>query len=365
MTGSPHDLLNKLVSPEVRALKPYHVPSSEGLLKLDAMENPYSLPPTLREEWLACLGSAKINRYPDPGADSLRDRIRQVFGVPEGSEILLGNGSDELIQMLAILVGGPGRTFLAPSPSFSMYEMISLFTGTGFHGVPLNDDFSLDRDKMLSAIGESQPTCIFLAYPNNPTGNSFNASLIDEVISAAPGLVVLDEAYYSFSGRTFMNRLTQAPNLLVMRTLSKSGLAGLRLGMLMGNPAWIGELDKVRLPYNINCLTQSGAAFCLDHYDVLESQGEQIRQDRELLFQRLQDIPGVLPYPSHANFILVRLAVDAGMVSQGMKQRGVLVKNLHQPGGVLENCLRFTVGTAEENEAALGALQETLGARAA
>ena len=152
MTASAHELLQKLVSPGVRSLKPYHVPSAHGLLKLDAMENPYTLPPELHEAWLESLAGAEINRYPDPSADALRDRIREIFGVPPGNEILLGNGSDELIQMLAILVGGPGRVFLAPSPSFSMYEMISLFTGTGFHEVPLQDDFS-GRPARATSVG--------------------------------------------------------------------------------------------------------------------------------------------------------------------------------------------------------------------
>lgn len=359
------DLLDKLVPPLIRDLKPYHVPASRGMVKLDAMENPYQLPPALREAWLAALGSASINRYPDPGADELRQRIRRVFTVPDDSDIVLGNGSDELIQMLALLVGGPGRTFMAPAPSFSMYEMISLFTGTGFRMVPLKEDFSMDGEAMLDAIRESQPSCIFLAYPNNPTGNSFDDGIIGQIITEAPGLVVVDEAYFSFSGRTFLGRLPEARNLMVMRTLSKSGLAGLRLGMLMGDPAWIAQLDKVRLPYNINCLTQAGASFCLDHYDVLETQGATIRADREALFRQLDGISGVRAYPSDANFILVRLAVDATRVFEELKQRGVLVKNLHQPGGVLENCLRITVGAADENSALVSALMDMLGARAA
>jgi histidinol-phosphate aminotransferase len=307
----------------------------------------------------------EINRYPDPGADPLRKRIRTVFGVPVESEIILGNGSDELIQMLAILVGGPGRTFLAPSPSFSMYEMISLFTGTGFSAVPLGPDFSLDREATLSAIRETRPACIFLAYPNNPTGNSFDESLIEEIIGESDGLVIVDEAYFSFSGRTFLDRLPRTPNLLVMRTLSKSGLAGLRLGILAGHPDWIAELDKVRLPYNINCLTQAGASFCLDHYEVLEAQGMKIREDRAKLLGQLDVMAGVDAYPSDANFILVRFAMDTEAVFAGLKQRGILVKNLHQPGGPLENCLRLTVGTPDDNAAMVEALGDIIKDRAA
>ena len=358
-------LLDRLVSPAMRDLRPYHVPPSDGLIKLDAMENPYTLPPGLHGEWQACLAEASVNRYPDPGARRLRQRIRKVFDVPPRCEIILGNGSDELIQMLAILIGGPDRTFLAPGPSFSMYGMISLFTGTGFREVPLNPDFSLHPGNMLDGIREAQPACVFLAYPNNPTGNRFDEDLILEIVREAPGMVLLDEAYYSFSGRTFLDRVPEYPNLLVMRTLSKSGLAGLRLGMLMGHPDWVAEMDKVRLPYNINSLSQAGAAFCLDHYDVLEEQGRRIREDRGRMLEELAAVPGVTVYPSDANFILIRFAAGADTVFEGLKQRGVLVKNLHQPGGMLEDCLRITVGTPDENLALLDAVREILGVRTA
>lgn len=359
------ELLEHLVSPATRKLRPYHVPPSDGLIKLDAMENPYTLPSELLGEWQACLAAANVNRYPDPGARVLRQRIREVFDVPSRCEIILGNGSDELIQMLALLIGGPGRTFLAPSPSFSMYRMISLFTGTGFREVPLYPDFSLHPETMLGGVREAQPACIFLAYPNNPTGNRFDEDLILEIVREAPGVVVLDEAYYSFSGRTFLDRVPDYPNLLVMRTLSKSGLAGLRLGMLMGHPDWVAEMDKIRLPYNINSLSQAGAVFCLEHYDVLEAQGMRIREDRGQMLAELATVPGVTVYPSDANFILLRFAAGADTVFDGLKQRGVLVKNLHQPGGMLENCLRITVGTPEENLALLDAVRDILGVRAA
>ncbi len=354
--------VERLVRPAIRQLSAYHVPPAAGLVKLDAMENPYALPESLRAGWLECLAAAEINRYPDPGGATLTALIRQVFDVPAESDILLGNGSDELIQMLALLVGGPGRTFLAPSPSFSMYEMISLFTGTGFRAVPLDSSFGLDAGAMLKAIGETAPACVFLAYPNNPTGNCFDPEAIREIIARAPGLVVVDEAYCLFSGQTFLTELPAYPNLLVMRTLSKSGLAGLRLGMLMGDPRWTRELDKVRLPYNINCLTQAGAAYCLEHYAVLEAQGRSIREERGYLLEALGAVPGVTAYPSDANFILFRLDRDAVTVFERMRADGVLIKNLHQPGGALENCLRVTVSTPEENSTFLAALNRALAA---
>ena len=236
-------LIDRLVRPAVREIDPYHVPPGKGLVKLDAMENPYTLPMDLEEEWRARLSNVSINRYPDPAASELKDAIREVFEVPDESGLILGNGSDELIQMLAILLGGQGRIFLSPAPSFSMYGLISVCTGTGFHSVPLDVDFSLRRDRTLQAIRETSPACVLLAYPNNPTGNCFDRDLVCEIIEAAPGLVVLDEAYCLFSGKSFMHQLPEFSNLLVMRTLSKSGLAGLRLGMLMGHPEWIAELE--------------------------------------------------------------------------------------------------------------------------
>ncbi len=359
-TVSMESRVNQLVHPAIRAQPAYQVPSSAGLIKLDAMENPYPLPLGLQEQWKDCLASAHVNRYPDPGADALRRRIRQVFSVPRACDLLLGNGSDELIQMLALLVGGPDRVFLAPDPSFSMYRMISQWTGTPFQGVSLQPDFSLDADSLFQQMHATQPACIFLAYPNNPTGNRFNEDLMRAIFREAPGLVVVDEAYFAFCGHTFLNEVPDHPNLLVLRTLSKSGLAGLRLGMVMGSPDWIGELDKVRLPYNINSLSQVGARFCLDHYEVLTQQAEWICVSREHMIRELRSISGVTVYPSEANFVLVRLSAGAEHMFARLKKRGILVKNLHQSGGLLENCLRITVGTVEENSALLDRLRKIL-----
>ena len=352
-------LPSQLIRPEILALHAYHVPVSTGLVKLDAMENPYLVPPFLREEIAAAVSRAALNRYPDPNPRALKQKIRALLGLGADMEIVLGNGSDELIQLLAMAVNKPGATLMGIEPSFVMYKMIAAFLGMRYEGVPLNGDFSLDTGAMLAAIARKQPALIFLAYPNNPTGNLFSAQEIKAIIAAAPGLVVVDEAYYAFADDSFIPHLADYPNLLVMRTFSKLGMAGLRLGFLAGNAAWLNELEKLRLPYNVGVLPQLVAGTLLDHHDVLLAQAEQIKQDRGQLAQKLNAIKGVGVYPSSANFLLLRIA-RAREIFEGLKQRGVLIKNLHGSHAMLENCLRVTVGTPAENEKFIAALQETI-----
>ncbi len=355
-------LIETWIRPEIRELAAYHVPDAAGLIKLDAMENPYGWPEAMVDEWLASLRAAQLNRYPDPHAQALRGPLRAAMGVPQGMEILLGNGSDEIIQMLALALHGPGRTVLAPEPAFVMYRMIALFCGLEYVGVPLREDFSLDRVAMLAAIEQHAPAIVYLAYPNNPTGNLFSRSDVEAIIEAAPGLVVVDEAYHAFAGKSFMHDLGRWPNLLVMRTVSKLGLAGLRLGLLAGPREWLFELDKVRLPYNINVLTQASAEFALRHGEVFDAQTRAICAERGRMFEALAAMPGLTPFPSAANFILLRVpAGRAGALFDGLKARGVLIKNLAGAGGLLHDCLRITVGTPEENAACLAALGELLG----
>ncbi len=346
------------IRPEIAALSAYHIPESGDWIKLDAMENPYRWPQSLQQEWLESVRSVEINRYPDPAARELTRQLHRVMEVPEGCEIVLGNGSDELIQMLLMTLSGSGRTVLAPEPTFVMYRMVAEFVGMNFVGVPLDSDFGLDLPAMLSSIEQHQPVVIFLAYPNNPTGNLFDREAVLRIIEAAPGFVVLDEAYHVFAEESFMGALPQYENLLVMRTVSKMGLAGLRLGLLAGDPRWIEEINKVRLPYNINVLTQHAATFILRHADVLEAQAASLREDRETLLEQLQQIPGVVQlYPSRANFILFRVAAGrATALFRQLQERGVLVKNLDPAGGPLADCLRVTVSTPEENRQFLDAL---------
>ena len=348
------------VPESIRMLSAYKVQETAGVMvKLDAMENPYPLPQELRALWQDCLAGVDVNRYPDSGCRGLKTAIREVFAPPTEASILLGNGSDELIQMIAMLVGGEGKTFIAPKPSFAMYELIAKVTGTAFTGIPLESDLTVNASAFVEQVRQIRPACVFLACPNNPTGNHFPSEFVEEVIRAAPGLVVVDEAYHAFSGRSYLDLVSDHANLLVMRTLSKSGIAGLRLGMLFGSPDWLEQLEKVRLPYNINSLTQAGARLCIEHYGAFEQQIREIIANRSDLMNELNQRRKIRPFPSEANFILFRVA-DADSTFAKLKQQGVLIKNFNGSDPLLSQCLRVTVGSREENAQFLSALDQSI-----
>jgi len=356
---------DQIIRPEILALSAYHVPPSSGMVKLDAMENPYSLPRELREEIAQLAADAPFNRYPDPSAATLKAALREALSVPPGMDIMLGNGSDEIIQIIALACAKPGAVLMSVEPAFVMFRMIATFAGMNYAGVRLNPDFSLDLNAMLETIACQQPAVIFIAFPNNPTGNLFDTGAISRIIKAAPGLVVVDEAYHAFAGASFMDKLTHYPNLLVMRTLSKLGLAGLRLGLLAGAPEWITQLEKLRLPYNVGIATQLIAGKVLQHGEVLLQQAAAIKFERTTMSERLAALDGVQVFPSDANFILFRITREgeengAGKVFRELKERGVLIKNLDGSHPLLRGCLRVTVGTRDENGQFLMALQASL-----
>lgn len=350
---------DQLIRDDIRALSAYHVPDATGLLKLDAMENPYLLPDDLRADIARIVAGAELNRYPDAAASRLTARLRETMGIPPDMAILLGNGSDELIQILALAIARPGATILGLEPSFVMYRMIATFAGVNYVGVPLGPDFALDLDATLAAIAAHRPALVFIAYPNNPTGNLFDEDALLRIVERAPGLVVVDEAYHVFAGKSLLGRLADYPNLLLMRTLSKLGLAGLRLGFLVGSPAWLSELAKLRLPYNVNVLTQLVAERVLGRLSVLEDQARRIRAERARLMAALAALPGVRAYPSDANFILFRVR-DASRTFEDLKRQGILIKNLDRAHPMLAGCLRVTVGTPEENTRFLTKLETCL-----
>jgi histidinol-phosphate aminotransferase len=349
----------ELIRDEVRALTAYHVPDCAGMVKLDAMENPYPMPEPVRAEVAELVARADVNRYPDASCAALKARLRSVLDVPADMSLVLGNGSDEIIQMLMLATARPGAVVLGVEPSFVMFRLIASFCGMRYVGVPLARDFSLDERRMAAAIETHAPALTFIAYPNNPTGNLFDDAAIEQLIKLTPGALVVDEAYHAFAGRTFMNRLSQFDNLLVMRTLSKSGLAGLRLGVLAGRASWLDHVDKVRLPYNVGVLTQLVAEKALERHRLLAEQAAAIRAERARVLRALAEMRGVTAYPSEANFILFRVAA-ADAVFGGLRERGILIKNLHGSQPSLENCLRVTVGTPEENDRFLEALRETM-----
>jgi len=347
----------KLVRPEILALKAYHVPPSEGMVKLDAMENPYTLPQTLCKELAEVLSRVELNRYPDPAAPKLRELIARKMRVPKGMEVMLGNGSDDLIQIVTLALARPGAVMMYPGPTFVMYAMNATFFGLRAVAAGLRDDFSLDAAAFIKAMREHKPALVYIAYPNNPTGVLYPEQDILNIIKACEGLVVLDEAYHAFAQKTFMPRLAEFPNLVVMRTVSKLGLAGIRLGYLAGRPEWVEQFNKVRQVYNVNVLTQAAATFMLERLEVLEEQASRIRLERDHLGKALTALKGVAVFPSQANFFLVRVP-DADRTFEALKRQGVLVRNLNSPA--LKNCLRITVGTPEENRILVTALREAL-----
>ena len=344
---------------DVQSMHAYAVQPSEGMVKLDAMENPHRLPPELQEELGRRLGALALNRYPGERTNQLRDALAAHAGMPEGFDIMLGNGSDELISLIAMACDVPGAAILAPVPGFVMYAMSAQLQGLKFIGVPLTPDFELDERAMLTAIAEQKPSVIYVAYPNNPTANLWDDTVIDKIIDAAPGLVVNDEAYQPFSSRSYIDRVARHEHVLLMRTMSKFGLAGVRIGYMMGPKALIGQVDKVRPPYNISVLNCEAALFALAHQDVFAAQAQDIRNQRMVIQTVLRALPGVKSWPSDANMILVRVP-DAQKTFDGMKSHGVLVKNVSKMHPLLANCLRLTVGTAAENAQMLAALQACL-----
>ena len=351
---------------DVQSMHAYAVQESRGLIKLDAMENPYRLPADLQAALGQRLGALALNRYPgDRGAD-LQQALAAYAGMPAGFQLMLGNGSDELISLLALACNQPGgagpATVMAPVPGFVMYAMSAQLQGLNFVGVPLTADFELDEFAMLAAIARDKPAIVYLAYPNNPTANLWDDAVIEKIIVAQGeqgGLIVIDEAYQPFAGRSYIDRMAKHSHVLLMRTLSKFGLAGVRLGYLMGPAALVSEIDKVRPPYNISVLNCECALFALEHAEIFAAQADDIRQQRAMLADALGRMPGLQQWPSEANMVLIRVG-DAAKTFEGMKARGVLVKNVSKMHPLLHNCLRLTVGTADENARMLATLESSL-----
>jgi histidinol-phosphate aminotransferase len=349
----------RVLRQDVQSMHAYAVQPSAGLVKLDSMENPFRLPEPLQQALGERLGRVALNRYPAGRVEELREALARHARMPAGCALTLGNGSDEIITMLSMACDVPGAVFMAPLPGFVMYEMSARLQGIRFVGVPLTADFELDEQAMLAAIEEHRPALIYLAYPNNPTANLWDDAVIDRIIEAAPGLVVMDEAYQPFAARDSMARLERHPHVLVMRTMSKFGLAGVRIGYLIGRRELVQEIDKLRPPYNVSVLNAEAALFALEHADEYARQAAVIREQRQRLQAALQALPGVRSYPSEANMILVRVP-DAKQVFDGMKQRGVLVKNVSALHPLLANCVRLTVGTPDENTLMIDALKASL-----
>ena len=356
----------RFIRQDIQSMHAYAIQNAAGMVKLDAMENPFPLPPELQHALGERLGAVAINRYPGARVDDLKRALAAHVDLPAGHALMLGNGSDELISLLAMACDTPGASILAPLPGFVMYAMGAQLQGLVFHGVPLTADFELDETAMLAALRAHQPAITYLAYPNNPTANLWDAAVIRRLIAETAifgGLVVMDEAYQPFSSRSWLGEMRAEPeanaNVLLMRTLSKFGLAGVRLGYLLGPAALVQEVDKLRPPYNVSVLNAECALFALEHADVFAAQAAQICEQRAVLIETLARMPGVTPFPSDANMVLVRVP-DAQRCFDALKARGLLVKNVSKMHSLLDQCLRLTVGTPIENALLMSALPECL-----
>jgi histidinol-phosphate aminotransferase len=352
-----------VIRPEILSMGAYHVADATGMVKLDVMESPYTLPDWLAREVGEVVSKLHLNRYPVPTLERLRALIAEKMGVPAGFDVLCGNGSDECIQFITAACAREGAVVMAPAPSFVMFQMHALFYRLKFVPVALKTDFSLDVEAFLAAMAEHKPALVWLAYPNNPTGSPYARSDVERIIRAAPGLVVIDEAYQPYAADSFMPRLAEHPNMVVMRTVSKIALAGIRLGYVAGSPEWIREFDKTRAPYNISVVTEAVAVKILENKAVLDEQAAKVLAERGVVQEALERLPRLTQYPTAANFVCVRVDGPAGAgtaVFESMKRQGVLVKNFSGGHPMLENCLRLTIGKPEENRAMLAALEVAL-----
>ena len=359
---------------DIQSMHAYAIQDSRGLVKLDAMENPHTLSPELQAALGKRLGALALNRYPNARIDDLRKALADYAHMPGGCGLMLGNGSDELISLLAMAIDLPSSqdpsglppVILAPEPGFVMYAMSAAFQGLRYVGVPLTADFELDEIAMLAAIEQHKPALVYLAYPNNPTANLWNDAAIENIIALQGrlgGLMVMDEAYQPFAARSWIDKIRSSPELhshvLLMRTMSKFGLAGVRIGYMMGAKALIAEIDKLRPPYNVSVLNAECALFALEQAKVFEAQALELIDQRAHVLRTLHGMSGVKYWNSDANMILVRVA-DAAKTFDGMKVKGVLIKNVSKMHPLLANCLRLTIGTAHENRQMLAALQNSL-----
>lgn len=346
---------------DIKAMSAYRIADlPEGFIKLDAMESPYhpfARFPELSNEWLRLIAQAQIHLYPNPAASGLQETLRKAFDIPESAAIALGNGSDELIQFMTLLVAQSGATMLAVEPSFVMYRHNAELYGMNYVGVPLNEDFTLDLPAVLSAIDKHQPALIFIAYPNNPTGVCFRREEVEAIIRAARGIVVVDEAYGAFSRDSFLPQAGSVENLVVMRTISKIGFAGLRIGYAAGSPAVMDELAKILPPYNMNQLSLATAKFALQHHDVIQTTIDILKTERERVFNELSAIGRLKAFPSEANFITVRVP-DADALFNTLKENRILIKKLHGTHPLLAQCVRITIGSPEQNDAVLDIIRK-------
>ena len=343
---------------DIKNIDAYHVPVSKDMIKLDAMESPFGVPEDLKVEFLKCIEQSEVNRYPEADPSPLKDTLRSLMDIPDEFGILLGNGSDELIQLLA-LACSKDDLIMSFEPSFVMYELVSKYVNLEYFGVQLDSNFDINLSDALLIIEREKPKIIFIAYPNNPTGNCFDYDAIIEIIKSTNSMVILDEAYYAYSDKSFLSEISNFPNLLVLRTISKIGFAGLRLGLLIGDQETIAQLNKLRLPYNINALTQTSANFLLQDKQRIINNAQIIIEERRHLAHELSLFSKFKVYPSQTNFILVH-SEDAHSLHTALKENGILIKGFPK-GSKLSDFIRISVSEPVENNILIDAIRNYYG----
>ncbi len=345
----------KAIKPEIRALSGYEAPSQGRVIaKLNQNENPYDLPSSIKKEILTEMEKSAWGRYPTYGSPVLQKKLAQLYKL-KPDQVLVGHGSNQLLYATATATISPADPVVINPPSFSLFELITRIYGGRIVSVFQKEDFSYDTEKLLKAVQTAKLTMI--CSPNNPTGQVMDLSLLEKILEQTPGLVLWDEAYGEFWGKSAIPLIDKHPNLLIMRTFSKAfGMAGIRIGYLTGHSRLIGEIQKVIVPYNINLFNQIAAVRMLENIDWIETHVQKIVAERKLLFDKMKTLSGIIPFPSEANFISFRVPDGPGILNQ-LKERGILVRNMGSYF-MMENCLRVTIGKPEENQAFIETLRE-------
>lgn len=359
--------LAALCRPELEELKAYVPHDPAGIrVKLDANEAPPSTSPAVKEAVVRAVSTLSLERYPDPRATRLREAISKRTGA-SCDDLLIGSGSDEVIALLLTALArprerAPQAVMLTPTPTFVMYRVSARGHGHKPVEVPLDASWDLDVNMTKRAIEMMRPNIVFIASPNNPTGNVMSADRVRAVIEGAPSaLVVVDEAYVDYAPGSVREWRKELPNLAILRTVSKIGLAALRVGWLEADASLVTEIDKVRQPFNVSATSQVAAAAVLEEaWDDVQSDVRRVVTAREALSKALSDL-GLVVTPSGANFVWVKTPGPAEGVFTKLVEQGVLVRSFHGAGGRLASQLRITVGTDAENEALIDALKRAVG----
>ena len=353
--------LTDLIRTDILRSSAYHIADvPHDCVKLDAMESPYDFPPDMQNALGERLKSAPIRLYPNIAADDFIPKLKATFNIPNTAAVAVGNGSDELIQFITMLVARENAKVLAIEPTFVMYRRNAELFGMQYIGVACNEDLTLNLEAVLTTINDEKPDLIFIAYPNNPTGTRYERNAVEKIIQAATGIVVIDEAYGAFSSDSFLQEAGQIDNLLVLRTFSKIGFAGLRLGYVSGSLNIINELNKILPPYNMNQLCLAAAKFALENLAWINNNINTLKMEREIAFAKLEDIKGVKVYPSEANFLTIRTP-NADECFNLLLKNGFLIKNLTNAHPLLKNCVRITIGKPEDNAKWLSVLEKAYG----